>query len=84
MMGADFNTIKGWVQHMYDDPHTTHVIIVCDTFDNEDYPVYVKDHEDVYEVRDEFDGVNMQKIMEIYNRNLTLEEQMAERRAYHP
>ncbi len=43
----------------------THIISVCDTFDYEDYPVYVSAQEDVDEVKKKYDGVNMQSINEI-------------------
>lgn len=43
----------------------THVISVCDTFEYEDYPVFVMPNEDVNEVKKQFDGVNMQRINEI-------------------
>jgi len=45
----------------------THMIVVCDTFDYSDYPVYVKPSEDVRTVVKKYNGVNMQSIMEVYN-----------------
>lgn len=42
-----------------------YLIVVCDTFSYEDYPVYVKEGEDVQKILDAYDGENMQKIMEI-------------------
>lgn len=47
----------------------THLIIVCDTFDYEDYPVMVMPEEDLAEKCKQFDGVNMQRIMETINLN---------------
>lgn len=44
----------------------THMIVVCDTYDHEDYPVYVAE-EAFYEVYDQYNGVNMQRIMEVYD-----------------
>lgn len=61
----------------------THMIVVCDTFDWEDYPVYVKPTEDVHEKFAEFHERNMQKVMEVYNLHLNRDDQMAERRAIH-
>jgi len=37
----------------------THVIVVCDTFDWEDYPVYVSPTEDVNEEANQRRGKNM-------------------------
>ncbi len=42
----------------------THLIVVCDTFDYEDYPVYVMPSENV-EVKKLNYNANMQRIMEI-------------------
>ena len=62
----------------------SHVIIVCDTFDYEDYPVYVENGEDINQLVEKYNDYNkMSKIMEIYNYNLDLENQLNEDRAYH-
>lgn len=45
----------------------THMIMVCDTFSHEDYPVYVRVGQDAREVAKEFDGINMQRLLEVYN-----------------
>lgn len=42
-----------------------YLIVVCDTFDWSDYPVYVYSGENVNEKRSKYDGVNMQRIMEV-------------------
>jgi hypothetical protein len=71
----------------------SHVIIVCDTFDYGDYPVYVKKIPEtmvesmvgrVYEIHDvrqyvdrNYRGQNMQKVMEVYNLSLPMEQQLA-------
>jgi hypothetical protein len=43
----------------------SHLIVVCDTFSYEDYPVFVKPEEDLEEKKKKYNGVNMQKIMEV-------------------
>jgi hypothetical protein len=43
----------------------SHLIVVCDTFDYDDYPVFVMPDEDLSAKRAEFDNVNMQRIMEV-------------------
>lgn len=64
--------------------HATHMIVVCDTFDHEDYPVYVKQNEDVHEVHKKYDrGTNMQRVMEVYALHLDMEAQLNEVRAFH-
>lgn len=57
--------------------NATHVIIVEDTFDGEDYPVYVKQGEDVKVTVLQYDGVNMQRICEVYNLSMNLQEQVS-------
>ena len=50
------------------------MIVVCDTFDYDDYPIYtgVNDFQDLYK---EYDGKNMQKIMEVYDLSIPFEKQ---------
>lgn len=45
----------------------THMIVVCDTFDWDDYPVYVSPQQDPAKVKKQYDRVNMQKVMEVYD-----------------
>ena len=59
----------------------THVIIVCDTFDHGDFPVLVMPGEDARKIADERDAQPMERVMEVYNMSLDLEEQINERRA---
>ena len=62
----------------------THMLVVCDTWDYQDYPVFVKPGESVrkeYEKRD--DPREMRKVMEVYAMHLDLEAQLAEHRAFH-
>jgi hypothetical protein len=44
----------------------THMIVVCDTFDYDDYPVYVMPGEDAAEKAVEYAQRSMQKVMEVY------------------
>jgi len=54
----------------------THMLVVCDTFEYEDYPVYVSATEDVRKIFANFNGVNMQRVMEVYNLSKSINEQM--------
>jgi hypothetical protein len=54
----------------------THLIVVCDTYDWEDYPVYVMPEQDVREEESNYDDKNMQKIMEVYNLSMDMEKQI--------
>lgn len=43
-MAASLEDIKRWVNNR--EPKHTHMLVVCDEFDHEDYPVYVEKGED--------------------------------------
>lgn len=71
----------------------THLIVVCDTFDYEDYPVYVMPGESSVDVarehgKDDHNGVptlpnaDMEKVMEVYALHLGMDAQLAEDRAF--
>lgn len=55
----------------------THVIVACDSYDHEDYPVFVNPNMDVRQIYSEYDGKNMQRVMEVYNLSMDLDEQLA-------
>lgn len=76
-MGTTREDIRGWLERGKEEG-ATHVIIVCDTWDNEDYPVMVMPGKDVRKKVKEYDDVNMQKIMEVYDLSKDIEEQIQE------
>ena len=47
----------------------THLISVVDTFDYDDYPVFVMPEDDLFEKRKQYDNVNMQRINEVVELN---------------
>lgn len=59
----------------------THLIVVCDGFDHDDYPVFAHGDQDALERHDAFDGKNMQRVMEVYDLREDKDRQMALRRA---
>lgn len=62
--------------------NATHMLVVCDTYDYEDYPVFVQSHENVAEKANKYRGQNMQRIMECYDLNMDFETQLKERRSW--
>lgn len=80
-MAATRADIQRWIDARKD---ATHMIVVCDTYDYDDFPVYVEKDQDVYEHYQNMHGKNMQKVMEVYSftGQHTIEDQMAERRAF--
>lgn len=60
----------------------THMIVVCDTFSYEDYPVYVAPGDSPRTRAEEFDGKNMQKIIEVYDLRKDKREQLHQFRTF--
>jgi hypothetical protein len=60
----------------------THMIVVCDTFDHDDYPSYAAGDAEALEKYKKYDGQNMQRVMEVYDLRQDKAEQMAEHRAF--
>ena len=78
-------TTIGMIQEWLNDGKSmkaTHCIVVCDTFDYEDYPIYVSKKQDVREMVKKYDGQNMQRVMEVYNLKKPLEKQLATHRNF--
>lgn len=62
----------------------THMIVVCDTYDGDNFPVYVTSDEDVREVaKSHGDPAKMVKVEEVYCLSMDRDAQMAEWRAFH-
>ena len=72
--------IKQWLERA--DPEDTHMIVVCDTYDWDDYPVFVKNNQDVREIEKEYQGKSMQKVMEVYRLDLDHEQQLDSGRSF--
>lgn len=77
--------IKRWLDRGLEmTPRPSHMLVVVDKFDYGDYPVYAFS---VDEARTDFtnfsDPKMMMGVMEVYSYSLPLDEQLAERRAFH-
>ena len=59
--------------------HHTHMLVVCDTFDYEDYPVHTSD---VRESIRKYQDASMQTIMEVYDLSMDFGEQLDTHRAW--
>lgn len=73
--------IRGWFERGVEEG-ATHMIVVCDTFDHEDYPVYVRPDQISQVVYEEYEGKNMQRVMEVYDLSDDMESQLSERRSW--
>lgn len=79
-MVASREDIEGWFDRGVKEG-ATHLIVVCDGFDHDDYPAWVHPGQDFWESYDRFDGKNMQSIMEVYDLAADKATQMKEYRA---
>lgn len=79
---TSMSTIQGWIKRGIT-AGATHIIVVCDNFDYEDYPVLIDPEDDFWKVYDSYNGKNMQRIMEVYDLALPIEDQLSEHRAKH-
>lgn len=60
----------------------SHMIVVCDSFDYEDYPVHVNRDENVQDVIDNYSSKPMQQIMEVYSYDLNIFDQLGSDRVW--
>ena len=92
-MAATKKEIRQWLEHGKAQ-NATHMIVVCDTYDWEDYPVFISPNADVRIVArqqgiNDHNGLptlantNMQKVMEVYSLSHDLDSQLNEYQAFH-
>ena len=60
----------------------THMLVVCDTFNYEDYPIYAHGDENARKEHDAHDTRSMQRVMEVYDLRMSKSDQMNARRAF--
>lgn len=73
--------IRRWIKAAQKNK-ATHLLVCTDRFDYTDYPVEVKAGEDARKIYEEHNGPNMQKVMEVYNLYMDIEEQLSDPRAF--
>lgn len=81
-MAASYEDIKGWFDRGVE-VGARYMIVVCDTFDHEDYPVLVGPEKDFWVEHDKYNGRDMQRVMEVYDLHMDRDTQLAEGRAHH-
>ena len=81
-MAATKADIRQWLKEAKANG-ASHLIVVCDTYDWEDYPFAVSPQDNVEKAIAHYDGPNMQKVMEVYNLSMFIEPQLDEERAWH-
>lgn len=78
-MTATRQDIIDWIEEGIE-KGATHVVVMCDTFDHENYPIYVMSGEDP---RKHCSYENMQRPDECYDLRMDIDAQLSERRANH-
>lgn len=80
-MAATLQNISEWFDRGVKEK-ATHMIVVCDSFDYSDYPVYVKKGQDVIEIQKIQDNKEMQRVIEVYNLSKNKIEQLNQTQAF--
>lgn len=66
---------------LWEESGSRYMVIICDTFDYEDYPVFC----DAEECQEKIDNPGtMQRVMEVYDNQVDLDIQREEDRAWYP
>ena len=82
-MAANLEDIKGWISRGKAE-HQDFLIVMCDTYDYDDYPVFVKGSQE--ECQKEYNalsrGGNMQTVMEVYDIGADIAPQLTKKRAF--
>jgi hypothetical protein len=81
-MAASWLDISNWFDEGVS-KGATHMIVVCDTWDYEDYPVFVKPGQDARAETIRCRSQRMQRVMEVYNLSMDKDSQMNEANAFH-
>lgn len=80
-MAASKFDIKGWFEQGVEQG-SAYMLIVCDTFDWEDYPVFLPDKDQALKAKAMYaSGSNMQRLMEVYDLNGDKDAQLNKSRA---
>ena len=75
-MGTTIQDLKRWFEEGIDQG-AAYMIVMCDTFDHEDYPVYVMPNLDFWEEYKNRAESSMQRVMEVYDYKLSWQDQKA-------
>ncbi len=82
-MATTKENIRQWLEEGKE-KLATHMIVVLDTFDYEDYPVYVTQSDNLEkEIAKHSNSNEMSRVIEVYSYKLPLEPQINEHRAWY-
>lgn len=72
--------IEKWIQRGKE-KNCSHLLVVCDTFEFEDYPVYIQRIDDIQAKIHKYSN-NMQRVLEVYNLDDDTVTQLNEQRSW--
>jgi hypothetical protein len=85
-MSTTKENIQRWLERAKEQ-NATHLVVVCDKFDMEDFPILVGGdsiYQDIISVIDRYkDDPDNYLIMEVYNMSINTEPQLTEYRVWH-
>jgi hypothetical protein len=82
MSEASRQNITRWLNYPIDKNEYSHMLVICDKFDYEYYPVYIKKTDDIKQKTTYYNNSPMQEVIEIYNYSMDLEEQLNQNRVW--
>lgn len=77
-MATSKEDIRTWFKRGVSEKDPHYMIVVCDTFDHEDYPVFARTEEEARKLVK--DPGEMQRVMEVYDLRKPMDVQLAEPR----
>lgn len=80
-MATSRDEIRAWLERGKVEG-ATFMIVVCDTFDWDDYPIYVMKNTDVKAEVSRLQKQDMTRVMEVYSYGRDIEEQLSASRAW--
>lgn len=80
-MATTKEDITEWL-HRGQEKKATHMLVVCDTFSWEDYPIFVMPGQDARKIAEANNGPNMTKLMEVYKLSDDWQKQLNQRRCF--
>ncbi|KKM82799.1 hypothetical protein LCGC14_1315970 [marine sediment metagenome] len=80
-MSASEKEIKGWIEEAQRQK-SSHLLIITDTFDYDNYPVFAHGKKDCMKKIEEYNDINMQKVEEVYNMRRSIKKQFKENRSW--
>lgn len=81
MSAASYQNIQSWLVSGQK-RGATHMLVVCDTFDYTDYPVFVMPGEDVKKIETEYNDREMSQVMEVYSLSKPIDPQLSKRQNF--